>query len=92
MYTTLPYFTAIDTPEATEFLEAFQAEFGEDAIPSGGEGVGAYVAVYLYKQAVGRRAPPSRSGRRGDGWSDVRRPTGTVEVMPPTTSSRPSTW
>ncbi len=37
-----PTSPAIDTPEATEFLEAFQAEFGEDAIPSGGEGVGAY--------------------------------------------------
>ncbi len=83
MYTTLPYFTAIDTPEATEFLEAFQAEFGEDAIPSGGEGVGAYDAVYLYKQAVEQAGTTDAEavaeamvGQTFDG------PTGTVEVMP----------
>lgn len=83
MYTTLPYFTAIDTPEATEFLEAFQAEFGEDAIPSGGEGVGAYVAVHLYRQAVEQAGTTDAEavaeamvGQTFDG------PTGTVEVMP----------
>ena len=82
MYTTLPYFTAIDTPEATEFLEAFQAEFGEDAIPSGGERLGAYVAVYLYKQAVeqaGTTEPEAvAEAMVGQTFAG---PTGTVEVM-----------
>jgi urea transport system substrate-binding protein len=34
------------------FLDAYGAEFGAGEIPSGGEGVGAYNAVYLYKAAV----------------------------------------
>jgi ABC-type branched-subunit amino acid transport system substrate-binding protein len=83
MYTTLPYFTAVDTPAANAFLQAFQAEYGPNAIPSGGEGVGAYVAVYLYKQAVeqaGSTDPQAVAeamvGQTFDG------PTGRVEVMP----------
>lgn len=51
-YTALPFFTAADAPGVAPFLEAYGAAFGEGAIPSGGEGVGAYDAVYLYKMAV----------------------------------------
>jgi ABC-type branched-subunit amino acid transport system substrate-binding protein len=52
MYTTLSYSQAIDTPAAQKFLSDFQAEYGADALPAGNEGVNAYDAIYLYKQAV----------------------------------------
>ncbi len=51
-YTALPLFTAADAPGVKPFLDAYSAEFGAGKIPSGGEGVGAYDAVYLYKAAV----------------------------------------
>jgi branched-chain amino acid transport system substrate-binding protein len=51
-YTALPFFTAADAPGVKPFLDAYAAEFGAGKIPSGGEGVGAYDAVYLYKAAV----------------------------------------
>ena len=51
-YTALPFFTAAGGAGVAPFLEAFKAKWGADQIPSGGEGVGAYNAVYLYKQAV----------------------------------------
>src|SRR5687768_5266810 len=51
-YTALPFFTVADAPGAKPFLDAYAAEFGAGQIPSGGEGVGAYDAVYLYKMAV----------------------------------------
>jgi urea transport system substrate-binding protein len=41
-----------DAPGVEPFLDAYQEEFGAGEIPSGGEGVGAYNAVYLYKMAV----------------------------------------
>ncbi|MFM8944323.1 MAG: ABC transporter substrate-binding protein [Actinomycetota bacterium] len=51
-YTALPFFTVAGGSGVAPFLEAFKATWGADQIPSGGEGVGAYNAVYLYKQAV----------------------------------------
>lgn len=51
-YTALPFFTVADGAGVQPFLDAYGAEFGAGAIPSGGEGVGAYNAVYLYKAAV----------------------------------------
>jgi urea transport system substrate-binding protein len=51
-YTALPFFTVADGPGVADFLDAFAAEYGEGEIPSGGEGVGAYNAVYMYKAAV----------------------------------------
>jgi ABC-type branched-subunit amino acid transport system substrate-binding protein len=82
-YTALPFFTVADAPGVAPFLEAYAAEFGEGEIPSGGEGVGAYNAVYLYKQAVeqaGSTDPAAVAeamvGQTFEG------PTGTVEMMP----------
>ncbi len=51
-YTALPFFTVADAPGVKPFLDAYSADFGAGQIPSGGEGVGAYDAVYLYKMAV----------------------------------------
>jgi ABC-type branched-subunit amino acid transport system substrate-binding protein len=51
-YTALPFFTVADAPGVQPFLDAYGKAFGAGAIPSGGEGVGAYDAVYLYKAAV----------------------------------------
>ncbi len=51
-YTALPFFTVAAGDGVQPFLDAFAAKYGEGEIPSGGEGVGAYDAVYLYKQAV----------------------------------------
>lgn len=81
MYSVLSYSTALDTPEATEWLQRFQAEYGADAVPGGNESVSAYNAVYLYKQAVeeaGNTEPDAVAealvGQSFDG------PTGTVEM------------
>lgn len=51
-YTALPFFTVADAPGVKPFLDAYAASYGAGQIPSGGEGVGAYDAVYLYKMAV----------------------------------------
>ncbi|MDP9223311.1 MAG: substrate-binding protein [Actinomycetota bacterium] len=51
-YTALPFFTAANASGVKPFLDAYAAQFGAGQIPSGGEGVGAYDAVYLYKMAV----------------------------------------
>ncbi|HEU4749831.1 MAG TPA: ABC transporter substrate-binding protein [Acidimicrobiia bacterium] len=51
-YTALPFFTVADGAGVQPFLDAYGAEFGAGEVPSGGEGVGAYNAVYLYKAAV----------------------------------------
>lgn len=82
-YTALPFFTAADASGVQPFLDAYGAEFGEGEIPSGGEGVGAYNAIWLYKQAVeqaGSTDPGAVAeamvGQTYDG------PTGSVEMMP----------
>ncbi len=51
-YTALPFFTVADGAGVPDFLESFEAQFGPGEIPSGGESVGAYNAVYMYKAAV----------------------------------------
>jgi branched-chain amino acid transport system substrate-binding protein len=82
-YTALPFFTAADASGVQPFLDAYGAEFGPGQIPSGGEGVGAYNAVWLYKQAVeqaGSTDPVAVAaamvGQTYDG------PTGRVEMTP----------
>ena len=82
-YTALPFFTVADAPGVQPFLEAYGAEFGEGEIPSGGEGVGAYDAVWLYKQAVeqaGSTDPAAVAGAMVGQTFDG--PTGSVEMMP----------
>lgn len=49
-YTALPLFTSVDSPAAQEFVTKYSDAFGD--IPSGGEAVGSYNAVYMYKAAV----------------------------------------
>lgn len=51
-FTALPFFISAQGDGVASFLSAFQAKFGADQIPSGGESLGAYNAVYLYKAAV----------------------------------------
>ena len=82
-FTALPFFTAADAAGVSPFLDAYAAKFGAGEIPSGGEGVGAYNAVWLYKQAVeeaGSTDPAAVAaamvGQTFDG------PTGRVEMMP----------
>ncbi len=53
-YTALPFFTVAQGDGVAAFLAAFQAKFGADQIPSGGEGLGAYNAIHLYAQAVAK--------------------------------------
>lgn len=52
--TSLQYSSAIPTDAATRFLTAFQAEYGNDALPGAGESVGAYNSLFMYKSAVER--------------------------------------
>lgn len=82
-YTALPFFTAADAPGVRPFLEAYAARFGAGEIPSGGEGVGAYNAVWLYKQAVekaGSTDPAAVAAAMvGQTYNG---PTGRVEMMP----------
>jgi ABC-type branched-subunit amino acid transport system substrate-binding protein len=82
-YTALPFFTVADAPGVQPFLEAYAAEFGEGEIPSGGEGVGAYNAVWLYKQAVEQASStdPAAVAEAMVGQT-YEGPTGTVEMMP----------
>ncbi len=82
-FTALPFFTAANAAGVSPFLDAYAAKFGAGEIPSGGEGVGAYNAVWLYKQAVeeaGSTDPAAVAaamvGQTFDG------PTGRVEMMP----------
>lgn len=82
-FTALPFFTAANAAGVSPFLDAYAAKFGTGEIPSGGEGVGAYNAVWLYKQAVeeaGSTDPAAVAaamvGQTFDG------PTGRVEMMP----------
>ncbi|MFQ5555906.1 MAG: transporter substrate-binding protein, partial [Acidimicrobiales bacterium] len=51
-YTALPFFTSVEGDSIDTFLESYADAFGSDAIPSGGESVGSYNAVYMYKAAV----------------------------------------
>jgi ABC-type branched-subunit amino acid transport system substrate-binding protein len=82
-YTALPFFTVADAPGAKPFLDAYAAEFGAGQIPSGGEGVGAYDAVYLYKMAVEKAGStdPKAVAAALPGLS-FEGPTGPVTVTP----------
>jgi urea transport system substrate-binding protein len=51
-YTALPFFTVAEGAGVASFLASYADTFGAGEIPSGGESMGAYNAVYLYKQAV----------------------------------------
>jgi len=80
-YTALPFFTVADGPGVADFLAAFENAYGEGAIPSGGEGMGAYNAVYLYKAAVEKAGStdPERVAEALVGLS-FDGPTGTVTM------------
>ena len=82
-YTALPFFTVADAPGVKPFLDAYAAEFGAGKIPSGGEGVGAYNAVYLYKMAVEKAnsTDPKAVAAALPGLS-YEGPTGPVTVTP----------
>jgi len=51
-YTALPFFTSAKGDGVAAFLKAYSTKFGADQIPSGGESMGAYNAINLYKLAV----------------------------------------
>ncbi len=80
-YTALPFFTVADGPGVADFLAAYEAEYGAGEIPSGGEGVGAYNAVYLYKAAVEKAGTtdPAKVAEALVGLS-FEGPTGTVTM------------
>lgn len=82
-YTALPFFTVADAPGARPFLDAYAASFGAGQIPSGGEGVGAYDAVYLYKAAVEKAGStdPKAVAAALPGLS-FEGPTGSVTITP----------
>ena len=82
-YTALPFFTAANAPGVKPFLDAYGAAYGAGKIPSGGEGVGAYDAVYLYKMAVEKAnsTDPKAVAAALPGLSYVG-PTGSVTVTP----------
>ncbi|HYT81530.1 MAG TPA: substrate-binding protein [Actinomycetota bacterium] len=82
-YTALPFFTVADAPGVKPFLDAYGKAFGAGAIPSGGEGVGAYDAVYLYKMAVEKAGStdPKAVAKAMVGLS-FEGPTGQVTVTP----------
>ena len=82
-YTALPFFTAADAPGVKPFLDAYAAEFGAGKIPSGGEGIGAYDAVYLYKMAVEKASStdPKAVAAALPGLS-FEGPTGSVTITP----------
>lgn len=82
-YTALPFFTVADGPGVAEFLTAYEAEYGKGAIPSGGESMGAYNSVYLYKTAV-EQAGTTDANAVADALVGLKHegPTGTVEMMP----------
>ncbi|MBW4649322.1 MAG: urea ABC transporter substrate-binding protein [Kastovskya adunca ATA6-11-RM4] len=50
-YAAWNYFMTVDTPENKKFVEAFQKEYGEDRVTNDPMEA-AYIAVYLWKQAV----------------------------------------
>lgn len=80
-YTALPYFTSAEGDAAATFLASYQAAYGSDVIPSGGEAVGAYNAVYLYKQAV-EKAGSTETAKVSEALvgSSFSGPTGDVKI------------
>lgn len=50
--TALPFFASVPEDGVARFLSDFRARFGADALPNGGETMGAYNGIHLYAQAV----------------------------------------
>lgn len=50
--TALPFFASVPEDGVARFLADFRARFGADALPNGGEAMGAYNGIHLYAQAV----------------------------------------
>ncbi len=50
--TALPFFTSVPGSGVERFLQAFEERFGANAIPNGGESMGAYNGIHLYALAV----------------------------------------
>jgi len=50
-YAAWNYFQSVDIPENTTFIEAYQAEYGEDK-PTSDPMEAAYTSLYLYKNIV----------------------------------------
>ena len=81
-YTALPFFTVADGPGVEGFLAAYAAKYGEGAIPSGGEGIGAYNSIYMYKAAV-EKAGSTNPDAVAEALTGLKfnGPTGEVEMM-----------
>jgi urea transport system substrate-binding protein len=81
-YAALPFFTVSEGSGVESFLESYAAAF-DGAIPSGGESVGAYNAVHMYKAAVEKAGTtePDAVAEAMVGLS-VDGPTGTVTMEP----------
>ena len=82
-YTALPFFTTAKGDGVANFLKAFQAKYGADQIPSGGEGLGSYNAIHLWAQAVEKAGTtdPSKVAEAMVGL-EFNSPTGKVKVEP----------
>jgi len=82
-YTALPFFTVAKGDGVAPFLKAFQAKFGADQIPSGGEGLGSYNAIHLYALAVekAKSTDPAKVAAAMVGLT-YQSPTGPVTVEP----------
>jgi ABC-type branched-subunit amino acid transport system substrate-binding protein len=80
-YTALPFFTVAPGDGVAGFLAAYEETFGAGEIPSGGESMGSYNAIHLYKQAVeavGTTDPATvAEALRGQSFDG---PTGTVTM------------
>jgi len=50
--TALPFYSAVPGDGVARFLAEFRARFGADAMPNGGEAMGAYNGIHLYAKAV----------------------------------------
>jgi urea transport system substrate-binding protein len=50
--TALPFFASVPEDGVARFLADFRTRFGADALPNGGEAMGAYNGIHLYAQAV----------------------------------------
>ena len=82
-YTALPFFTVADGAGVPDFLAAFEAAYGDGEIPSGGEAVGTYNAIYMYKAAV-ESAGSTDPGAVAEAMvgSSFEGPTGLVTMTP----------
>jgi urea transport system substrate-binding protein len=79
--TALPFFTSVPGDGVTRFLTDFRERFGAEALPNGGEAMGAYNGIHLYAQAVAAAGTtdPARVADAMIGQQFVG-PTGTVTM------------